>query len=169
MDVRAGISDKPESDEQQYNLMRSLLAQYGQLDDVPVNPVRSTDSGSGGIVVSPLTLINSSYWLTCVLQVLTGATGALGAHILAELVARTKLHIIALVRASNDEDATQRLLANLKDRKLDAIDNTRYSAAASTLSEELLGVSKALYEKLLAESVLIIHVCHLIVRPPRCN
>lgn len=169
MNVRAGISDKPESDEQQYNLMRSLLAQYGQLDDVPVNPVRSTNSGSGGIVVSPLTLNKSSYWLTCLPQVLTGTTGALGAHILAELVARTRLHVIALVRATDDEDATQRLSENLRDRKLDTMDNIRYSAVASTLSEARLGLSKALYEKLLTESILIIHVCHLIVRPPRCN
>lgn len=113
-----------------------------------------------------MTLINSSYWLTCVLQVLTGATGALGAHILAELVTRTRLHVIALVRATDDEDAIQRLSENLKDRKLNTIDNARYSAAASTLSEERLGLSEALYKTLLAESVIIIHVCHLILRTP---
>lgn len=162
MDVRAGRSDKTESDEQQYNLMRSLLARYGQPDDVLINPMRNTDSNSEGIAVSRLTLSKSNYRLTCLLQILTGATGALGAHILAELVARTRIHVIALVRATDDEDASQRLSENLRDRKLDTIDNTRYSAAASTLSGEQLGLSNTLYEKLLAETVLIIHVCHLI-------
>ena len=95
------------------------------------------------------------------LEVVTGTTGALGAHILSQLVSKTQFHVIALVRATDDKDAAQRLRQNLEERKLDAIDSTRYSAIAAMLSEDRLGLREAIYEKLLTETKLVIHVSHL--------
>ena len=95
------------------------------------------------------------------LEVVTGATGALGAHILSQLILKTSLHVVALVRATDDKDAAQRLRQNLEERKLDAIDSTRYSAIAAMLSEDRLGLREAIYERLLTETKLVIHVSHL--------
>ncbi|MFG1944018.1 amino acid adenylation domain-containing protein [Nonomuraea sp. NPDC048826] len=51
---------------------------------------------------------------------LTGATGFLGAHLVAELLARTDAEIVCLVRASGEEQARERVLDNLRSYGLDA-------------------------------------------------
>ncbi|MEU4580080.1 amino acid adenylation domain-containing protein [Nonomuraea sp. NPDC023979] len=51
---------------------------------------------------------------------MTGATGFLGAHLLAELLARTDAEIVCLVRAADEDRARQRVLDNLRAHGLDA-------------------------------------------------
>ncbi|KAI0083934.1 acetyl-CoA synthetase-like protein [Irpex rosettiformis] len=128
-EIRAGRCLERQSEEHQHTLMRDLLNRYGNFDNIAAPPD----------------------------LVVTGATGALGAHIIAELVLKTRLHIVALVRAADDEDATRRLLENFEERKLDGINQTRYRAIAATLSEDRLGLSEAIHEKLLTETELVIH------------
>ena len=50
---------------------------------------------------------------------------------------------------------------NLEERKLDAIDKARYSAVAAELSGDRLGLPEVIYERLLTETELVVHVSHL--------
>ncbi|KAI0343014.1 acetyl-CoA synthetase-like protein [Trametopsis cervina] len=140
VDVRRGSQKEFNSDEQQLQLMKELLLQYESFP--PASPLTSADDN-----------LHSNE-----LVVLTGATGGLGAHIFAQLLSRTSLHIIALIRADNDEEAERRLQTNLEMRKLQhAGDKTRYTALAATLSEGDLGLSRIVYERLLRRTRFVIH------------
>jgi hypothetical protein len=92
-------------------------------------------------------------------QVLTGATGSLGAHILVHFLTRTLLCVVVLVRASDDKQAMQRLLANLRSRQLtDNVDVGRLKVVASDLSKERLGLNQEIYTELVCRTVHIVHV-----------
>lgn len=63
---------------------------------------------------------------------LTGATGTLGSRILHNLLHDTSVeHIICSVRAKNEEEAKSRVIASLKDRKLDMTNSDEFNAKIS--------------------------------------
>ncbi|RPB15662.1 putative NRPS-like enzyme [Morchella conica CCBAS932] len=94
--------------------------------------------------------------------IVTGATGSLGAHIVAQLVAKdTVRKVYCLVRASSLEKASERTIQSLKDRHiyntLTASQLSKIAAFPSDFSQKTLGLSSEIYEELLDNVNIVIH------------
>ena len=90
---------------------------------------------------------------------LTGATGYLGVHILAELM-NEDTTVIALVRAKNDAAAKDRLIENLEAYSLNVpsqILESRLIAVAGDLAQPLLGLEFDVFKSLALEIDSIVH------------
>ena len=100
-------------------------------------------------------------------QVLTGATGALGAHLLS-LLGQMSEHfdVAALVRAEDDVQAKARIEESLRTRKLPSMDvangfqngSRHVYALAANLAIDNLGLTDEAYQKLLERTFLVFHV-----------
>ncbi|KAK5112326.1 hypothetical protein LTR62_004289 [Meristemomyces frigidus] len=91
---------------------------------------------------------------------LTGATGNLGAFILAQLLARKDVEqVIVLVRASSNVTARQRILQSLIDRHitLDTKDKSRIQPLPADLSQPDLGLSPVDLNGVLQTVTIVIH------------
>ncbi|MCF4968894.1 non-ribosomal peptide synthetase [Nostoc sp. CMAA1605] len=94
---------------------------------------------------------------------LTGATGFLGIHLLDELLQQTQADIYCLIRASNTQQAQQRLQSQLKFYKLwEGIDTKRIIPVAGDLAKSYLGLSKSEFQQLASEIDVIYHCGALI-------
>ncbi|KAG1719306.1 L-aminoadipate-semialdehyde dehydrogenase [Suillus lakei] len=93
--------------------------------------------------------------------VLTGATGSLGAYILDELLSDPSVTTVyCLCRAEDDTDATSRIAASMKIRKLLSRyeqAQSRVKALASDLSTVKLGLQSDMYNEITTRATLIIH------------
>jgi thioester reductase-like protein len=93
------------------------------------------------------------------MQILTGATGSLGAHVLAQLVAKEHVKTVyCLVRASSQDTARERVLSTLKEKKI----NTPQSANKivcfpSDLSREDFGLHESIVNTLRKSLTTVIH------------
>jgi thioester reductase-like protein len=81
---------------------------------------------------------------------LTGATGYLGAYLLAALSERSAATIVCLVRADNDVGGLARLKANLARYELHA-DFSRVELVIGSVEQPHLGLSEATWAKLAAD------------------
>lgn len=88
---------------------------------------------------------------------LTGASGFLGAYVLAELVSRTSAEIVCLVRAGDSLEAMERIRHNLATYELE-VPLERVRALAGSLEAPLLGLSATDYTRLAEEVDCIYHV-----------
>jgi amino acid adenylation domain-containing protein/thioester reductase-like protein len=90
---------------------------------------------------------------------LTGATGYLGVHILAELL-ESGVTVIALARSENDEAAKERIIKNLSKYNLtfsqDIVENHLH-AVSGDLSQPLLGMDYTSFKSLALEIDSIVH------------
>lgn len=144
---RHGESGVIEEDEEQ--LMKDLVEQYGSFDESASQPATNgqpVDGQKGDVVV------------------LTGATGALGAHIL-DLLQKTETtnKIYCLVRGADEHAAKKRVSKALEQRGLISLltpgrANEEVEVIPTQFSDERLGLSDELYEKLAKEATCIIHV-----------
>lgn len=94
--------------------------------------------------------------------VVTGATGSLGAHLVAQLVRRNDVsEVCCLVRASSQESAFDRVIKSLKARKvydsLPADLRGKITCYPADLSKPDLGLGEALYNGLSAKITGLIH------------
>lgn len=139
---RHGEADVNNDDEDQ--LMLDLVKQYGSFDAESTTTMqnRSTEKTLGEVVV------------------LTGATGALGAHILDQLYKSDNVDTIyCLVRGADEYAATERVRKALQERGLTAdLDSHRVNIIQAQLSDAQLGLSKDLYIHLARSATSIIHV-----------
>lgn len=128
---------------QQHDVMRSLVDKYANYL-VSHSPVAGATAPTGHVVV------------------LTGATGALGAHIVNQLLSDSKTErVVCLVRARNDEQAAGRLRDSFKARMLPAFDvgeNARVVAYAADLDLDDLGLSPEVYARLRDTATAVIQV-----------
>ncbi|WP_131773932.1 non-ribosomal peptide synthetase, partial [Protofrankia symbiont of Coriaria myrtifolia] len=92
---------------------------------------------------------------------LTGATGFVGARLLAELTRRTTRTVVCLVRGSNDQEAGRRLDAALRAAGL-RVERGRAVAVAGDLGLPLLGLREGRYHDLADEAVAVVHAGALI-------
>lgn len=93
---------------------------------------------------------------------LTGATGFLGAFILQHLLLRSEKigHVICLVRASDDDQAMERLRSGCRDRAIwdeTWITDRRLSAVVGDLGLRKFGLSEATWSTLAAEVDVVLH------------
>jgi thioester reductase-like protein len=139
--MRHGESGAIEENEQQ--LMLDLVKQYGSFEEnisqVEIDGQSAVNTG-GSVVV------------------LTGATGALGAHIL-DLLQKDKnvSSIYCLVRGADEHVGLERINEALEQRGLDKSDQ-KVKIVPAQLGEEHLGLSEDLYNYLAKEATSIIHV-----------
>lgn len=94
--------------------------------------------------------------------VLTGTTGSLGAHVLAQLVTRADIETVyCLVRAKNSQDAAQRVTQSLLQRKiyhtLSLTARAKISALPSDFSDAYLGLPTATYDAIAGKLTNVIH------------
>ena len=137
INTRHGKATKATNTEDEMNLMRSLVDHYS---------------------LFPLTNELNSPRQTIV--VLTGATGALGAHILAGLLASSQVSIVhCLVRAASQMAAVERVSKALRARKKLGlnVDSPRICCHPCKLSESKLGLEEELYSSLAVHATVIIH------------
>ena len=137
INTRHGKATKATNTEEEMNLMRSLVDHYS---------------------LFPLTNELNSRRQTIV--VLTGATGALGAHILAGLLASSQVSIVhCLVRAASQMAAVERVSKALRARKKLGlnVDSPRICCHPCKLSESTLGLEEDLYSSLAVHATVIIH------------
>ena len=94
--------------------------------------------------------------------VLTGATGALGSHMLNQLLAQSKVsRVYALVRAKDDDNAAERIKASHEQRYLPPLTNSqaeRVVALASDLDKADLGLSADRYAEIQSSVTSVIAV-----------
>lgn len=79
---------------------------------------------------------------------LTGATGYVGAHLLARLLKGTTSHVICVVRVprgGDDAEARSRLLTHLQDQGLGDLDMSRVQAVAGDVSLPNMGIKEGEY------------------------
>jgi carbohydrate kinase (thermoresistant glucokinase family) len=94
--------------------------------------------------------------------VLTGTTGSLGAHVLAQLVARDDIETVhCLVRAGNNQNAARRVTQSLLQRKiyhtLSLKSRSKINALPSDLSDARLGLPVATYDAISQKVTNVIH------------
>ena len=92
--------------------------------------------------------------------VLTGATGALGAHILAGLLDSPQVSIVhCLVRAASRKAAEERVFKALRARRKLGLNmgSPRISCHPYKLSDSILGLEEDLYNSLAIDATVIIH------------
>ena len=137
IDTRHGKATKATNTEDEIDLMRSLVDHYSLF---PMT--NELNSPRQAIVV------------------LTGATGALGAHILAGLLASPQVSIVhCLVRAASQRAAEERVSKALRARKKLGLDmgSPRICCHPCKLSESTLGLDEDLYSSLAVHATAIIH------------
>jgi thioester reductase-like protein len=89
---------------------------------------------------------------------LTGATGFVGAHVLANLARRGLDRIVCLVRASDEERARERIRVALEKYGLDSsMASKACTSLPGDLGAERLGLSPAKFDELAADVGTIIH------------
>ena len=144
---RHGESNADEEDEEQ--LMQQLVTQNGCFPDHTTagqTNLQSTEQTSGEIVV------------------LTGATGALGTHILDLLQKSDQIDsIYCLVRGADEAAARERVGKALQQRGLSALllqdtERQKIHVVQAQLGEERLGLKDELYNHLACNATSIIHI-----------
>lgn len=89
---------------------------------------------------------------------LTGATGYIGAFLVAELMAQTEASVRCLVRAATPEDGRQRVIANMRRYELWKPEYAeRVDVVLGDLTEEHLGLGEAAFKALAASIDTIFH------------
>jgi thioester reductase-like protein len=128
--------------------MRDLVKQYGKFDETTTaSQTNCHIEKKGGEVV-----------------VLTGATGALGAHILDLLQKSPNVEVIyCLVRAADEHVARERVSKALQQRGLASLSSggvgtPQVRVVRAQLSDDHLGLSEELFEYLAANATSIIHI-----------
>lgn len=144
--IRKG--QKMETDDET-QLMRDLLKEYSAFIEEPIassvctlpNPTNTTTSSSQVVI-------------------LTGATGALGAHILSLL--RSSPHVSeihCLIRAASPTAANERVSKSLLARNKAPLSSTssKITCHSCKLSEPALGLSPSTYKDLATRTTLVVH------------
>ena len=134
--------------EDETQLMRDLVREYSSSSNESVTSsvpadLNTTSTASSGEVV-----------------ILTGATGALGAHILSLL--RSSSHVSeihCLIRAASPTAANERVSKSLLARNKASLSSTssKVTCHACKLSEPALGLSPSTYKDLASRTTIIIH------------
>lgn len=136
------VPDGLNEEDQDEQLMLDLLEQYRREIHAPAG---SFDHQKDRVVV------------------LTGATGALGAHILEILLQDSNVtRVYCLVRAESPEQASERLLASLRSRDLvmpsrQIGEDSKLVALPCRLQDDKLGLAGSEWERLAGEATLMIH------------
>lgn len=171
MQVIDGRDDQASDAENPHRLMLELVETYSlSVKHVPNGTATAhTLQPASQVDTTELAVSTHDPRPVCLListQILTGVTGSLGAHVLVQILSRTSLRVVALVRASSDAEALERLKANLGKRKLlrhYEVCQDRVMARASDLTKEHLGLGDEDYNYCLQSAIAIVHVGYVLI------
>jgi len=152
-------------DESRRNEMLELVERYSELQENPTRKSKALSSSSDGITTGEVVVSCPYFILPSLLtpwQLLTGATGSLGSHILSQLFKNSALaQVYCLVRPNSAGTAEERVLSGLKQRLILPKSHTsldKLRCLPAQLEEDNLGLDASVYEKLHNEVSTIIHV-----------
>lgn len=146
--------------------MLELVEQFGKFEDDHGN-VRSNAECTERNGLTPGREVVVGALSTCIStgaddrKILTGATGALGAHVLGLLRTMTSVSkIFCLVRASDSVAAAQRVHQSLVQRGKQGLStpDQKVECIVSKFGEPDLGLSPDLYRSMASTATIIIHV-----------
>ncbi|KAF7192617.1 Adenylate-forming reductase [Pseudocercospora fuligena] len=147
LDIRNGRETRRDSHSDELALMEGLVEQYSQFHaDASTTAACLKDSSKNNEAKTVL---------------MTGATGALGSHLLARLLENSTVsRIHLLLRGDNQEAAKQRVLKVLEQRKLAAANafQTKVVIHTCTLSNPRLGLPEEIYLQLVEEVDVLYHL-----------
>ncbi|KAF2725695.1 acetyl-CoA synthetase-like protein [Polychaeton citri CBS 116435] len=140
--------EKVDLQQNSISYMRELVEEYSQFR----NQVVGGNLISGTLTAKPMEVV-----------VLTGATGALGAHVLDKCRGDGRIaKIYCLVRGASHKDAFDRVSKVLAQRQLASLDDEKLHGKVVVLSailgDEQLGLDEERYERLAREATLILHL-----------
>jgi thioester reductase-like protein len=151
--IRTGEVVK-DSNEMELGLMSSLIKKYSRFEKH--TPSKAEASRSHVVVSRSQNSIRRRRDINIEIQILTGATGSLGSHLLAQIVAQSCVSkVFCLVRTSKGQSASTRLEEALAQRKLSIV-SPKVIALSADLSHPNLGIDTETLE-LLKETTHIIH------------
>jgi hypothetical protein len=160
LDLQENKSNGINEDPHQY--MLDLAKKYSTffIDTSISSTARIKRANNGETIVSSINRCYLELLLIIVDQLLTGGTGSLGTFLINKLSRLPKnivSKIICLVRAPNDMIAKQRIFDELEIRDLDFVEN-RVEIYSSRLGEDRLGLESAVYDRLVREVDVVVHV-----------
>ncbi|TFK46758.1 L-aminoadipate-semialdehyde dehydrogenase [Heliocybe sulcata] len=135
-------ADATKSDEQQHQVMLDMIEKWSARLEAHRSQSSSSPQDNARVVV------------------LTGATGSLGAHILAQLVTSPSIRkVVCLSRAKSHADSLERIHESLTLRKLEVGEQgeRKIASYAADASQDRLGLSEEEYEVIRAEVTDVIH------------
>ena len=167
---RNGQDQDSSSVESEYQLMLDLVEEYsgfgGSVNfDDGVSNGNAHCTRNGAAISEPN--LDNEFEPRKEVVVLTGATGALGAHMLDLYRRSTKVSkIYCLVRGTDDHAASERVSKALEQRRLGPLHTSPTTETSSTkviivrarLSEQDLGLSTELHNQIANEATIIMHV-----------
>ncbi|KAK3722537.1 hypothetical protein LTR37_002529 [Vermiconidia calcicola] len=149
LSIRQGRNSRlePQADDQ-HRYMLQLVEQYSHVIDSPAETVGQNSAihrpGEKEVVV------------------LTGATGALGTHVLDQLRRHEAVHkIYCLVRGSDVHAATERINKALRERELSCLDASssgKVVVLQAKLRDSKLGLEDRIYRQMALEATIIMHL-----------
>ncbi|KAF2156883.1 acetyl-CoA synthetase-like protein [Myriangium duriaei CBS 260.36] len=148
--TRHGQDTPANEDDEEKQLMLDLVEKYSKFD------TGSNDKLTNGHMKHHNNVEEVSDKETVVL---TGVTGALGAHLLDLYSQNDRVRrIYCLVRGSDDHACSQRVIKALEQRSLGPLDKSKVVILRSSLGDRHLGLSSADYNRLAIEASAILHV-----------
>ena len=146
VDLRNGRLSNPSSSDD-LKLMPELVDQYARLDDAFTEVQANGHEADTGKRKETI--------------ILTGATGALGAHVFDICTRSSDVgKIVCLIRGEDEHAAKERLDKALKSRKLGSLDQAGVDIEVipAKLNEAMLGLEPLEYERLAREATVILHL-----------
>lgn len=144
--LRHGQDIEAENEDDEKKLMLDLVKKYSNFKAFTNGHVQHMQAEHGTEAADLETVV------------LTGATGALGAHLL-YLCSRDERvkKVYCLVRGADDHACEQRVSKALEERGLGPLDASSVVVLRSSLSDRRLGLSTADYDRLASEASIIVH------------
>ena len=147
-------------DEDEHELMLRLVDQYSKFKQ---RPIQQSSNGDDGLANRPLDPEDKQKDNDKDIIVLTGATGALGAHILAiyrDMESVSKIY--CLVRGADEHASRERVSKALEERGLPGLSkgDSKIEILQTSLGDKRLGLSEANYGRI-ASQVSILSLIHI--------
>lgn len=149
---RHGNTTLASGDEDELALMEDLVVKYGNFEAFSTCSISQGHKTLGNDTTTGSRSVKETV-------VLTGVTGALGAHVLDIYLRRHDTeHIYCLVRGPDADNCTQRVVKTLKQRGIGPLDTSRVTILSSDLGDRQLGLNDADYLRLATDATLILHM-----------
>jgi hypothetical protein len=152
------------TDAQQHEIMLQMVEKWSAKlvkEDPVAEQVPEAPSRGHVVVGSVLSNFHQQRTHFCPrLQILTGATGSLGAHILDQLTSSPEVsRVICLSRAKSHEDSLSRVHESLRirQRRLFPEASSKIRSLAADVNKEDLGLQPSEYDELRRQATAVIH------------
>ena len=130
------------------------IAQWLETAGLPTSVIERPDLTAASRLASDVVISGTAPRGDAIL--LTGATGFLGSHLLAELLARSARKVVCLVRCDTPEGGLLRILATAERLQVE-LDSSRIEVVLGNLAEPRFGLTTAAFQELAGRAWRIVH------------